>query len=448
VNYAVGGRQTVVGWHVIGQSRYGSVIRQFTSNTPIFQFQGEYIHTWSFEKLHLDYAVQQGSYPANLQSVAFQAVGNNGSAQLGVSPYDGVFDQINISNAYRGWGTDRPDAFQPSPAGNVGGFFFGDWWKSIWCMSNMTGACVAFRNPVLGIERDFFSEFQIDGESNTQEPGIIIGGYGASNFIFESFSFLGWTNQVMFVQGCIPCDVDGMHIESHSIVASGINNTSQYVYDFSNSMMRLNAFAYASSGGHSVCSTCVAALINNSAGGAQSATIMSGINMTPIITSGGSMALFNGHASPSPPFVAILSYYEAASGGGSAPLFVTPTSMLTSGQVYIYPTAQATASSWAGQTFSGAFQQILGQKFTTTHGTNSTSGFVNLASGTATVSTTAVLALGASGGSGDAIVLNTEVCSSCGALSVGTVTSGTGFVINSSNGADASLVYWEIKHVN
>lgn len=90
----------------------------------------------------------------------------------------------------------------------------------------------------------------------------------------------------------------------------------------------------------------------------------------------------------------------------------------------------------------------LGGKFECTHGSNATCGVVTLAAGTATVSTTAIAALAAAGSSGDAIRLTLQTCSSCGTLSVGTVMAGTSFVINSSNGADASDVYWEIHHIN
>jgi hypothetical protein len=83
-----------------------------------------------------------------------------------------------------------------------------------------------------------------------------------------------------------------------------------------------------------------------------------------------------------------------------------------------------------------------------THGSNATCGVATLASGTVTVSTTAAATLAASGGAGGAIRLTLQSCSSCGTLSVGTVTNGTSFVINSSNGSDASLVFWQIEKIN
>jgi Pectate lyase superfamily protein len=82
-----------------------------------------------------------------------------------------------------------------------------------------------------------------------------------------------------------------------------------------------------------------------------------------------------------------------------------------------------------------------------THGANATCGVSTLASGTVTVSTTAIGTLAAAGAGGFTVLLTPLTCSSCGALSVGTVNSGTSFVINSTNGSDASRVYWEIKYI-
>lgn len=96
----------------------------------------------------------------------------------------------------------------------------------------------------------------------------------------------------------------------------------------------------------------------------------------------------------------------------------------------------------------GSQIQALGAKKICTHGSNSTCGVSTLSSGTVTVSTTAIAALAAAGAAGDVVSLTLQTCSSCGTLSVGTVTGGTSFVINSTNGADASNVYWEIRHVN
>ena len=90
----------------------------------------------------------------------------------------------------------------------------------------------------------------------------------------------------------------------------------------------------------------------------------------------------------------------------------------------------------------------LGSEFPCTHGAAGTCGVATLASGTVTVSTTAAIALASSGGAGGAIRFTLQNCSSCGILSVGTVSAGISFVINSSNGSDASKVFWEIVTVN
>jgi hypothetical protein len=94
------------------------------------------------------------------------------------------------------------------------------------------------------------------------------------------------------------------------------------------------------------------------------------------------------------------------------------------------------------------FVAMLGGLFETTHGSNATAGVSTLSSGTVTVSTTAIAALAAAGAAGDVVQLTLQSCSTCGTLSVGTVTPGTSFVINSTNVLDASNVYWEIKKLN
>lgn len=90
----------------------------------------------------------------------------------------------------------------------------------------------------------------------------------------------------------------------------------------------------------------------------------------------------------------------------------------------------------------------LGAMHETTHGSNAVAGVSTLVSGTVTVSTTAIGAIAAAGGAGYVVKLTALTCSSCGALSIGTVSAGTSFIINSTNGSDASRVYWEIGYLN
>lgn len=89
---------------------------------------------------------------------------------------------------------------------------------------------------------------------------------------------------------------------------------------------------------------------------------------------------------------------------------------------------------------SGNVTNTLGTKGRCTSGSNATCGTATLSSGAVTVSTTAIA-------SGDKVRLTLQTCSTCGAISVGTVTAGTSFIVNSTNGADASVVFWEIVGV-
>ncbi len=107
-----------------------------------------------------------------------------------------------------------------------------------------------------------------------------------------------------------------------------------------------------------------------------------------------------------------------------------------------------TAGNASGTLEAANYVAGLGGLFETTHGLNATAGVSTLSSGTVTVSTTAIAALAAAGAAGDVVELTLQSCSTCGTLSVGTVTPGTSFVINSTNVLDASNVYWEIKKLN
>lgn len=75
-----------------------------------------------------------------------------------------------------------------------------------------------------------------------------------------------------------------------------------------------------------------------------------------------------------------------------------------------------------------------------TTSTGASSGRAVLVAGTVTVSTAEVLA-------SDNITLSRDVAGgTLGHLSIGTITAGTSFVINSSSATDTSTVYWEIRH--
>jgi len=96
---------------------------------------------------------------------------------------------------------------------------------------------------------------------------------------------------------------------------------------------------------------------------------------------------------------------------------------------------------------SGGVTLGLGVHQNCTHGSNATCGVVALSSGTVTVSTTAIATLATSGGAGDAVRLTMQgACT--GNPYVGTVSSGTSFVINSTVLTDSCNVFWEIVVIN
>lgn len=74
------------------------------------------------------------------------------------------------------------------------------------------------------------------------------------------------------------------------------------------------------------------------------------------------------------------------------------------------------------------------------YGAGSIQGTATLVAGTVTVNTTEIT-------TGDVVLLSrTTAGGTLGDLSVGTITNGTSFVINSNNAADTSTIAWEIRH--
>lgn len=89
-------------------------------------------------------------------------------------------------------------------------------------------------------------------------------------------------------------------------------------------------------------------------------------------------------------------------------------------------------------TLTGDLVLGLGKVQKYTAGTNGTAGVATLVAGTVEVATTAIKA-------GDKVRLTRQVTGGTeGHLTVGTVTAGTKFVIDSSSNSDTSQIFWEI----
>jgi len=102
-----------------------------------------------------------------------------------------------------------------------------------------------------------------------------------------------------------------------------------------------------------------------------------------------------------------------------------------------------------GESFAGSggmATTTLGHAFGCTHGTNATCGVAALSGGTVTVSTSAIGSSGI-GVSGVVVQLTLQNCSSCGTPYVSAHVNNTSFTISSTNGSDASNVFWQIISV-
>jgi len=129
-------------------------------------------------------------------------------------------------------------------------------------------------------------------------------------------------------------------------------------------------------------------------------------------------------------------------GDGTGNLFLYPSQ--TTGSIIIGGTSSTntiTLNSPNINTIGNVSLQAAGNKLNVATGSNASIGQATLSGGTVTVSTTAVTALSL------IFLTNALPSGTAGVLSVGTITAGTSFVINSSTGAlDNSLVnYWIIN---
>ena len=133
--------------------------------------------------------------------------------------------------------------------------------------------------------------------------------------------------------------------------------------------------------------------------------------------------------------------------GGPTDFSINPYTIGDIFHAYISDGHVTVGKTGASVIFPGPPITALGNRWGCTHGSNATCGSITLSGGmSATISTTAACSP-ASGGSGCSYILTPQTCSSCGTLYPSSVSSGTSFVISSTNGSDGSLVYWEIRGV-
>jgi hypothetical protein len=90
-------------WKIRGQSRGGTIIKQYTNNKRILRFTTANTHGWTIESLRLDYSSAQTS--AQSGSVAFSFMCDTGTPGAGF--YNFTVQDVHIDNAYRCFAHDN-----------------------------------------------------------------------------------------------------------------------------------------------------------------------------------------------------------------------------------------------------------------------------------------------------------------------------------------------------
>lgn len=114
------------GWVILGRSKYYTIIKQATDNTPIWKFTSNNTHSWNIVDMGFDYSKQQAS--TNTAACPFYFVGDS-SAHYGY--YNWTAKRLWFQNCswcfgadstlnFSSWGYDIDDIFvQPNVTGGI-----------------------------------------------------------------------------------------------------------------------------------------------------------------------------------------------------------------------------------------------------------------------------------------------------------------------------------------
>jgi pectate lyase-like protein len=93
------------GWHIRGQSRLGTIVKQATNNTAIFKFTSDNTHSWSVSDMSFDYSSAQGS--GNTVACPFYFVGSGTAFNY----FNWSAERLNFSNCNSCFGGDATTKF-------------------------------------------------------------------------------------------------------------------------------------------------------------------------------------------------------------------------------------------------------------------------------------------------------------------------------------------------
>lgn len=192
---------TSAGMVLAGEGRHlGTVIRQFTANTPVIQCTAELVHSITLENLTLDYNTQQTS-----ANTAAAAISLNVTGGLGSGFFRWILRGVCIDKAYDGiawagsgmvglWNSSLADCYFTSLAHSA-----------LWFASPTAAGW-----PELDF-RNLYISNTAAGSPVPTGPAIRLNGVDA---VFTTLGVEGWTNEILYVFGGGRCDVHGLYTEN------------------------------------------------------------------------------------------------------------------------------------------------------------------------------------------------------------------------------------------
>jgi Pectate lyase superfamily protein len=203
------------GWRMHGESREGTRIRQFTSNTRIFSFESELTHSWTIEHFALEYNTQQTT--ANTGSVAIFF--GTGSPSSGSGMFDWQVRHCKFLYGYRAIGQDTTN----SPP------LWGAHISDCEHHSTMTGAFVwIVPSPSIGQPNNSITNCLLNCHAAGEEVVRLSSCY---NMTLQNLEFLagGPTYRAMHLVSCnatlISCKCEGYNVGTGGAVIFGFSQS-------------------------------------------------------------------------------------------------------------------------------------------------------------------------------------------------------------------------------
>ena len=184
------------GFIIAGESRLGTVFKQYTINTPIFQFTKELTHSFLIEDLSFTYNANQSSAQTSAYCIYFDM-----DAQTGSGIYNFAVRNCFFDKAYRGIGLNNA----------VQNTVWGASYERIWFGPSMSGASIAHDpGPAIGQPNISLRDIYIDATTVVAAERIL-------NFI-----------------GCESLNVDNVEINNVSNGATGLRLSGGCRFNISN----------------------------------------------------------------------------------------------------------------------------------------------------------------------------------------------------------------------